>query len=185
MTWNDMTKGTLSVGTVTVGGTITEANSAQVASDTTSLDTKITACNTGAIAGVVTANISDVGAVATEATLAVMASDLDALTAAPVAKNPIAFTAVVATTGTSVPFMGVQTFARRAYVNARKKTGANTGLVYVGNSDVDKTTDQQFAVPPGEGIVLDWGQGTKIDMNKVWADAATSSDCVTGFYIPV
>jgi len=143
MSWNDTTSGTLSVGTVTVGGTITEANSGAVA------------------------------------------SDLNELTAAPVVKNPVAFTTVVATTGTGIALTAAQTFCRKAYVNARKKTGANTGLVFIGNSDVDKTTDQQFALAPGDGIVLDGGPGAKLDLNKHYADAATSSDCVTGWYYPV
>jgi hypothetical protein len=99
----------------------------------------------------------------------------------PVAKTLTVVTKAVTTAGTGVPLVATETFARKVYLNARKATGANTGMVYIGTSAVDMTTDQQMALAPGDAITIDPGPGCKIDLNTIYIDCATSNtDGVTG-----
>jgi len=111
-----------------------------------------------------------------------MSTDLDELTTAPVFKTLGVVTKKVVISGTALPIMAAQTFARKVYLNARRPTAANSNMVYVGNSDVDYATDQQLALAPGDSITLDAGLGCKYDLNKIYVDTIKSSDCVTGLY---
>ena len=107
-------------------------------------------------------------------------------TSAPVAKTLTLVTKAVTTSGTGVPLMASETFARKVYLMAKKATGANTGLVYIGTSTVDATTPQQIALAPGETIVIDPGPGCKVDLATIYIDcAAANTDGVTGWYIPI
>jgi len=104
----------------------------------------------------------------------------------PVAKTVTVVTKAVTTSGTGVALVATETFARKVYLNARKATGANTGMVYLGTSAVDATTDQQMALAPGDAITIDPGPGCKIDLATLYIDcAAGNTDGVTGWYIPV
>ena len=104
----------------------------------------------------------------------------------PVAKTLTVVTKAVTTAGTGVPLVASETFARKVWLNARKATGANTGMVYIGTSAVDMTTDQQMALAPGDAITIDPGPGCKIDLATIYIDCATgNTDGVTGWYIPV
>ena len=114
-----------------------------------------------------------------------MTADLNELTAAPVAKLLTVVTRAITTSGTSLALTAAETFARKAYLNARRANAANSGYVYVGNSDVDYSTNQQMALAPGDAIVIDDGPGTKFDLNKVYLDATKNNDGITGFYFPV
>jgi len=105
-------------------------------------------------------------------------------TGALVAKTLTALAKVVATAGTGVPLVASETFTRKVWLSAGKVGGANTGIVYLGTSTVDKTTDQQMPLAPGDVIVVEMPPGTKLDLATMYVDAATSSDAVTGWYIP-
>jgi len=114
-----------------------------------------------------------------------MTADLNELTAAPVAKLLTVVTRAITTSGTSLALTAAETFARKAYLNARRANAANSNYVYIGNSDVDYSTNQQMALAPGDAIVIDDGPGTKFDLNKVYLDATKNNDGITGFYFPV
>ena len=114
------------------------------------------------------------------------AAQIAAAIATPVAKTVTVVTKAVTTSGTGVALVATETFARKVYLNARKATGANTGMVYLGTSAVDATTDQQMALAPGDAITIDPGPGCKIDLATLYIDcAAGNTDGVTGWYIPV
>ena len=122
----------------------------------------------------------------TEASAAAIAADLNELTAAPVAKTLTLVTKEVATSGTGVPLVASETFARKVILMAKKATGANTGLVYIGTSTVDATTPQQIALAPGDSITIDPGPGCKVDLATIYIDcAAANTDGVTGWYFPI
>ena len=110
----------------------------------------------------------------------------DGGTAAPVAKTLTLVTKEVAASGTGVPLVASQTFARKVILMAKKATGANTGLVYIGTSTVDATTPQQIALAPGDSITIDPGPGCKVDLATIYIDcAAGNTDGVTGWYFPI
>jgi len=105
---------------------------------------------------------------------------------APTAKTLTLVTKAVTTSGTGVPLVASETFARKVILMAKKATGANTGLVYIGTSTVDATTPQQIALAPGDSIVIDPGPGCKVDLATIYIDcAAGNTDGVTGWYFPI
>jgi len=117
---------------------------------------------------------------------AAVAADLNELTAAPVAKTLTLVTKEVATSGTGLPLVASETFARKVVLMAKKATGANTGLVYIGTSTVDATSPQQIALAPGDSITIDPGLGCKVDLATIYVDcAAGNTDGVTGWYWPI
>ena len=92
----------------------------------------------------------------------------------------------MAVSGTGVPLVATETFARKAYLTAKKTAGPNTGLVYIGSSTVDVAGPQQNQLAPGDFIVIDFGPGTKFDLNLIYIDcAAGNTDGVTGWYFPL
>ncbi len=103
----------------------------------------------------------------------------------PTAKTFTAITKTVAATGTGVPLVGSETFARKLVLTAKKATGNNTGYVYIGDSAVDKTTDQQTPLEPGAEFTVDMPVGTKVNLATIYIDADNNDDGVTGYYIPV
>ena len=115
-----------------------------------------------------------------------MISDGIPATSTPTAKTLTLVTKEVATSGTGVKLVASETFARKVVLMAKKATGANTGLVYIGTSTVDATTPQQIALAPGDSIVIDPGPGCKVDMATIYVDcAAGNTDGVTGWYWPI
>ena len=99
-------------------------------------------------------------------------------------KTPTVVTQAVDAAGTGEALVDTATYARKVYLNARKAAGANTGIVYIGTSAVDKTNNQQIALAPGDAIVIDPGLGCTVDLHEIYVDAATKDDGVTGWYIP-
>ena len=101
-----------------------------------------------------------------------------------VAKTLTLVTKATAAAGTGVALVGSETFVTKVWLNARKATGANTGVVYIGTSTVDKTSIQQMALAPGDAIVLEMPAGTKLNLATIYLESATTADGVTGWYIP-
>jgi hypothetical protein len=135
------------------------------------------------ILATVTGAVTTSGTV-TEASASAMAADLNELTAAPVAKTLTPLVKEVAVSGTGVPLVASETFARKAYLTAKKTAGANTGLVYIGSSTVDVAGPQQNQLAPGDSIVIDPGPGCKIDLATIYIDcAAGNTDGVSGWYV--
>ena len=131
----------------------------------------------------VLASMGQVGGL-TNVFLKAMAADLNELTDAPVAKTLTPLVKEVGTSGIGVPLVASETFARKAYLTAKKTVGANTGLVYIGDSTVDVAGPQQNQLAPGDFIVIDFGPGTKFDLALVYIDcAAGNTDGVTGWYV--
>ena len=90
---------------------------------------------------------------------------------------------VVAATGTGVAIVAVQTWARALWIVAAKVTGANTGAVYIGDSTVDKTSLQYLSLSPGDYWEMPIPEGTKVDLNTLYVDAATNGDSILIGYI--
>jgi len=93
-------------------------------------------------------------------------------------------TKATTTAGTGVKLVAAETFARKVVLMAKRADAANTGIVYIGTSTVDKTTPQQIALAPGDSITIDPGPGCKVDLATIYIDSATSTDGVTGYYFP-
>ena len=137
------------------------------------------------ILATVTGAVTTSGTV-TEASASAMAADLNELTAAPVAKTLTPLVKEVAVSGTGVPLVATETFARKVYLMAKKTAGANTGLVYIGSSTVDVAGPQQMTLAPGDEITIDPGPGCKVDLATIYIDcAAANTDGVTGWYFPL
>jgi len=100
------------------------------------------------------------------------------------AKTPTVLTQTVSAAGTGVALVATATPARALWLTAKKATGVNVGNVYVGTSAVDKTTDQQTVLEPGDYWQLPIPAGTTVDLNLIYVDAANNNDGVTGGYIP-
>ena len=116
--------------------------------------------------------------------LKAIAADLAELTGAPVAKTLTPLVKEVAVSGTRVALVASETFARKAYLQAKKTAGANTGLIYIGDVTVDVDGPQISSHAPGDFIVIDYGPGTKFDLATVYIDCAVgNTDGVTGWYI--
>jgi len=96
----------------------------------------------------------------------------------------VALTKTVAVPGVAEPLVAVQTFASRFLLTAKKATGANTGNVYLGDSTVNRTSNQQTLLSAGDAIGLDSPLGTKFDLAQLYLDAATAGDGLTGMYLP-
>ncbi|HET6440751.1 MAG TPA: hypothetical protein VFH53_00125 [Phycisphaerae bacterium] len=121
-----------------------------------------------------------------EASAAAIAADANELTAAPIAKALTQFSAVVAGGPTKAPLQGAQVWARKIVLTACKATGtANTGIVYVGDTNLVDTTACGTPLAPGDSLTIDPGLGCKVDMNTIYVDGGTAADGVTGFYIPL
>jgi len=93
-------------------------------------------------------------------------------------------TKVVASTGTAEPLVSVRnTWFRKFAIVAAKVTGANTGNVHIGPSDVHKTNFQYHTLAPGDYWEFESPFGTVLDLSSFWIDATTSGDGITGFYV--
>jgi len=133
----------------------------------------------------VTGSVTTSGTV-TEASAATILARLVDLTTTPVAKTITPLVKEVAVSGTGVPLVASETFARKVYLMAKKTAGANTGLVYIGSSTVDVAGPQQMTLAPGDEITIDPGPGCKVDLATIYIDcAAGNTDGVTGWYFPL
>jgi len=96
----------------------------------------------------------------------------------------ISVTKTVTAAGTAEQLVSVRnTWFRKFAIVAAKVTGANTGNVYIGPSDVDKTNFQYITLAPGDYWEFESPFGTVLDLSSFWIDAATSGDGITGFYV--
>ena len=89
----------------------------------------------------------------------------------------------VAVPGTAEALAGSSTLATQLVLEARRADGANTGVVYLGTSAVDKDSSQQITLDPGDNFVFIVSDGQSIDLDSLYVDAGTTSDGVTGWYI--
>lgn len=170
---------------VTGGAIVGTDNLSQVGGTAVAVNSGASSAGTQRVV-LATESIPPTAAAIGTAVAAPTAAAIAAAIATPVAKTLTVVTKAVTTAGTGVPLVAAETFARKVYLNARKATGANTGMVYIGTSAVDMTNDQQMALAPGDAISIDPGPGCKIDLATIYIDCATgNTDGVTGFYIPV
>ena len=100
------------------------------------------------------------------------------------AKVPVKLTKAVAAAGTGVALAADGTYARALWLTAKKVGGGNVGNVFVGDGDVDKTTDQQTVLEPGDYWEAPIPPGVVVDLNDIYVDAANNDDGVTGGYVP-
>lgn len=89
----------------------------------------------------------------------------------------------VAAPGTGVAIGAGGTNATWFILTAQKVTGANTGDVYVGTSSVDRMTNRQIVLAPGESFDHNAAAGTNTDLNDWYVDADNAGDGVTCVYM--
>jgi hypothetical protein len=90
---------------------------------------------------------------------------------------------VVSLAGTAVALSSTQLLVKNVVVQAEN---GNTGLIYLGGSDVDSTNGYELSA--GLGIALadlqsDIGKGDYIDLAQVYVDAATNADAIRVLYL--
>jgi len=95
---------------------------------------------------------------------------------------------VVAAAGTAVPLSGTAALpapllVRSLAITAKKVAGSNTGIVYIGDSTVDSTSNQGHPMAAGDEWDYPLTEGTELDLNTVYVDAATNADGVVFTYI--
>lgn len=89
----------------------------------------------------------------------------------------------IATPGTQLAVATSGTLARAVTFVAQKKTGANTGDVYLGDLNVS-SSDHFLTMAPGDSYTLDVPDGYVIDLNDIWIDCTGGqTDGVTFQYI--
>lgn len=163
-------------------GTI-DTNSGTIAGDTTSIDGKITACNTGAVvvaSGAITETNS--GTIAGDTTSIdgkITACDTGAVV---IASGTVtgSFTVNVPTTLTSgnksvttsgtAEALGTTLVIKSVYIRAR---GTNTGNVFIGDSTVDAVTNQGIILAANDSVTLDIA-----DRATVYVDVAVNLEGV-------
>jgi len=106
--------------------------------------------------------------------------DVDVASIARTKKTPTSITEVVSTPGTAVPIAGGATEVVYFILEAKKASGPNAGVVYIGDSSVDKTANQQNRLVPGAKYEFSAPVGTKIDLQDLYIDADNAGDGVTG-----
>ena len=86
----------------------------------------------------------------------------------------------VAAAGTAEALSSTGIWARNLYLSA---PAANTGAIYIGDSDVDSITG--FAMAPGSSVALSdlLGQDIAVYLDDLYVDAATNGDKVTFLYL--
>ena len=162
----------LTVPTTTVTGTITETNSAAILSDTDSLDSKIIACNTGAV--VVSSSVLPTGA-ATESTLNTLNGKVTACN-----------TGAVVVSSSALP-SGAATETTLSTLNG-KVTACNTGAVVVSSSALPSgaATESTLSTLNGKvtacntgAVVVSSGSITETNSAAILADTASLDTKIT------
>lgn len=88
----------------------------------------------------------------------------------------------VAAAGTAVPLAASKTFARKLRISA---PAGNTGVVYLGDSNVDSTNGYVLAAGgtlPLEDMLGSTDERVVVDLNTIYVDAANNDDSVTFVY---
>ena len=164
----------LTAPTTTVTGTITETNSAAILADTASLDTKITACNTGAV--VVSSSALPAGA-ATESTLSTLNGKVTACNTGAVVVSSSALPSGAATETTLNTLNG-------------KVTACNTGAVVVSSGSITETNsaailadtaslDTKITACNTGAVVVSSGSITETNSAAILADTASLDTKIT------
>jgi len=136
--WNDIRSGStsVSIGDVVADLDTTNTNTGNTASSVSSIDGKVTACNTGAIAGSVTANAGtnlNTSALATESTLSTFSGKVTVCNTGAVAGS------VTANAGTNLNTSALATESTLSTLSG-KVTACNTGAVVISSGAVTATS---------------------------------------------
>ena len=100
-----------------------------------------------------------------------------------VKKTPTVITQAVAAPGTAEALAATPTEVVYLQLIAKKVGGSNAGSVFIGSSTVDRTTEQQVELLPGQPYEFRAMDGVKLDLNELFVDAANAGDGVTGFFL--
>lgn len=90
--------------------------------------------------------------------------------------------AVVAVPGTAVPLSTTPLYVKKAAITATRAAAVNAGLVFIGDSEVDKDTSRQRSLNPGDEWDLPIAEGELKDLSTVYVDAETATDGVYVMY---
>jgi len=93
--------------------------------------------------------------------------------------SPVGDSKVVASSGTAVPLVASSTDAIGLIVQAKID---NTGAVYFGDSNVDKSTSKQIELLQSQTFTVSAPSGYKIDVNEQYIDADNNNDGVNFIY---
>lgn len=168
-----------------------------IAGDTTSIDSKITACNTGAIAGTVTANLSatdnavldtidavldtiktDTAAIVTDAAaIEVLLGTIDAdtgnIATATATPSSIGNGAKDVTTAGTAEALAGSTACKKVIICAKD---SNTGKIYYGGASVSATSGA--FIYPGASVEIDIS-----NLSAVYIDSAVNGEGVQYTYV--
>lgn len=102
-------------------------------------------------------------------------------------KAPTWVTIEITTAGTALPFAAEGTYATYVGVEALKKGGPNTDVIYIKNSDVSGIATLDLGHPVGVGGTWEYRSrpGTKFDLNDFYFDCKTgNTDGIVFVYEP-
>ena len=86
----------------------------------------------------------------------------------------------VTTAGTAEALSSTTMIVSLVDIVAKKATGDNTGSVYIGDSTVDKDSNQTIELVPGGTFdTRSMAGGHQIDLSKLYIDADNNGDGVT------
>lgn len=98
------------------------------------------------------------------------------------ARSSIQFASVVTAAGTAVALDTETHHVVSLLVHAGRAAAANTGTVYVGDSNVDASSAKGLRLEPGDTWEPDISTDDPWIMSDIFVDADTTSDGVTGLY---
>ena len=88
----------------------------------------------------------------------------------------------VAVPGTGEKVTATPLAVRRAIVIATREDAVNTGLVFVGDSTVNKDSSRQRYLSPGDEWDVPIARGRTFDLSTLYVDAVTVTDGVCVMY---
>jgi hypothetical protein len=94
--------------------------------------------------------------------------------------SPVGGAKTVSASGTAEALVASSTDALMLIVEARS---GNTGAIYFGDSNVDKTSSQQVILLQGQSVNVHADSGYKLDINEFYIDADNNDDGVDFLYL--
>jgi hypothetical protein len=94
--------------------------------------------------------------------------------------SPTGGSKTVSASGTAEALVASSTDAQMLFVEAKS---GNTGAIYFGDSNVNKTTSKQITLLQGQSVDVHADGGYKIDINEFYIDADNNGDGVGFLYI--
>ncbi len=105
--------------------------------------------------------------------------------------SPVQGAQIVAAAGTAKPLtadLGAQNaniYTKRVIIQAKKVGAENTGSVFIGDSNLDKTNAECIELTDRQTLELVAPEGECFNLGDIYVDADTSADSVVFLYVPM